>query len=201
MEPQTVAKRMEHLGAKASISGARQNGEVKQSAAKLLSIPPGSTQNSTKSMSPNPPLLTCTPDAQMCRRFRHTSTPPPSGDSARAPRALLPLRAIYLKHISNSIGLASGRFGNGIDFNRQRRPDFVDSCFRARISGGAANTTRHGGRLPRPTVQTRLLTRLLEEVWFPGRACQRLLASLFTSLFAREREAACGTDTHGRRHQ
>ena len=131
-------------------------------------------------------------EAQICRRFRHTSTPTPSGDSARAPRALFLLQAIYLKHISNSIGFASGRSGNRIDFNRKRRPDFVDSCcFRARISGGAASTTRHGGALARPTVQTRLLTRLLEEVWFPGHACQRLLASLFTSLFAGEREAAC----------
>ena len=143
-------------------------------------------------MPPNPPLLTRRPpEAQICRRFRHTSTPPSSGGSARAPRALSPLRAIYLKHISNSIGLASGRFGNRIDFNRKRRPDFVDSCFRARISGSAATTTRHGEALQRPTVQTRLLTRLLEEVWFPGHACQPLLASLFTSLFAGEREAAC----------
>ena len=43
-----------------------------------------------------------------------------------------------------------------------------------------------GARLPR---RTRLLTRLLEEVWFPGHACHALLSSLFTSLFAGKREA------------
>ena len=37
--------------------------------------------------------------------------------------------------------------------------------------------------------QTRLLTRHLEEVWFLGHACHALVASLFTSLFAGEREA------------
>ena len=38
-------------------------------------------------------------------------------------------------------------------------------------------------------ARTRLPTRLLEEVWFPTHACQRLLASLFASLFAGKREA------------
>ena len=36
--------------------------------------------------------------------------------------------------------------------------------------------------------QTRLLTRHLEEVWFPSHACHALLSSLFTSLFAGKRE-------------
>ena len=36
--------------------------------------------------------------------------------------------------------------------------------------------------------ETRLLTRLLEEVWFPGHACHALGTSLFTSLFAGKRE-------------
>ena len=36
--------------------------------------------------------------------------------------------------------------------------------------------------------QTRLLTRHLEEVWFPGHACHALVPSLFTSLFAGKRE-------------
>ena len=40
----------------------------------------------------------------------------------------------------------------------------------------------------RPAAQTRLPTRLLEEVWFPAHACQRLVASLFASLFAGKRE-------------
>ena len=43
-----------------------------------------------------------------------------------------------------------------------------------------------GGRSPR---RTRLLTRHLEEVWFPSHACHALLSSLFTSLFAGKREA------------
>jgi len=38
---------------------------------------------------------------------------------------------------------------------------------------------------------TRLKTRLLREVWFPRTPLPRFLASLFTSLFAGEREAAC----------
>ena len=38
--------------------------------------------------------------------------------------------------------------------------------------------------------ETRLLTRLLEEVWFSGHACHTFLASLFTSLFAGKREVA-----------
>ena len=36
--------------------------------------------------------------------------------------------------------------------------------------------------------ETRLLTRHLEEVWFPGHACHALVASLFASLFAGKRE-------------
>ena len=39
-------------------------------------------------------------------------------------------------------------------------------------------------------AQTRLLTRLLEEVWFPGHACRALATSFFTSLFAGKREVA-----------
>ena len=39
-----------------------------------------------------------------------------------------------------------------------------------------------------PAKETRLLTRHLEEVWFPGHACQCLGTSLFTSLFAGKRE-------------
>ena len=39
-----------------------------------------------------------------------------------------------------------------------------------------------------PPRRTRLLTRHLEEVWFPGHACHALLSSLFTSLFAGKRE-------------
>ena len=39
-----------------------------------------------------------------------------------------------------------------------------------------------------PTAPTRLLTRLFQEVWFPGHACHAFLASLFTSLFAGKRE-------------
>ena len=39
--------------------------------------------------------------------------------------------------------------------------------------------------------ETRLLTRHLEEVWFPGHACHALVASLFASLFAGKREAPC----------
>ena len=38
--------------------------------------------------------------------------------------------------------------------------------------------------------ETRLLTRHLEEVWFPGHACHALATSLFTSLFAGKREVA-----------
>ena len=38
--------------------------------------------------------------------------------------------------------------------------------------------------------QTRLLTRHLEEVWFPGHACQCLGTSVFTSLLAGKREVA-----------
>ena len=41
-----------------------------------------------------------------------------------------------------------------------------------------------------PSMQTRLLTRLLQEVWFPGHACHAFLASLFASLFAGKREVA-----------
>ena len=40
----------------------------------------------------------------------------------------------------------------------------------------------------RPAKETRLLTRLLAEVWFPGHACHALATSLFTSLFAGKRE-------------
>ena len=39
-----------------------------------------------------------------------------------------------------------------------------------------------------PAKETRLLTRHLEEVWFPGHACHALVASLFASLFAGKRE-------------
>ena len=39
-----------------------------------------------------------------------------------------------------------------------------------------------------PPAPTRLLTRLFQEVWFPGHACHAFLASLFTSLFAGKRE-------------
>ena len=42
----------------------------------------------------------------------------------------------------------------------------------------------------RPTRSTRLLTRLSQEVWFPGHACHALVTSLFTSLFAGKREVA-----------
>ena len=49
-----------------------------------------------------------------------------------------------------------------------------------------------GRRSPPPlaAAQTRLLTRLPPEVWFPGHACRALDTSLFTSLFAGKREAA-----------
>ena len=50
----------------------------------------------------------------------------------------------------------------------------------------AAQTQRRRGTSA--PSETRLLTRLLEEVWFPGHACQCLLASLFASLFAGKRE-------------
>ena len=39
-------------------------------------------------------------------------------------------------------------------------------------------------------LPTRLLTRLFQEVWFPGHACHALPTSLFTSLFAGKREVA-----------
>ena len=57
------------------------------------------------------------------------------------------------------------------------------------------------GRGARPTRRTRLLTRHLEEVWFPGRACHALAGSLFGSLFAGKREpppvaGAKGPSTH-----
>ena len=39
-----------------------------------------------------------------------------------------------------------------------------------------------------PPRRTRLLTRHLEEVWFPSHACHALLSSLFSSLFAGKRE-------------
>ena len=41
--------------------------------------------------------------------------------------------------------------------------------------------------LPHP-LPTRLLTRLFQEVWFPGHACHAWPTSLFTSLFAGKRE-------------
>ena len=44
------------------------------------------------------------------------------------------------------------------------------------------------GRGARPPRRTRLLTRHLEEVWFPSHACHTLLSSLFSSLFAGKRE-------------
>ena len=47
---------------------------------------------------------------------------------------------------------------------------------------------RHRGGGKQPAEQTRLLTRHLEEVWFPGHACHALVASLFASLFAGKRE-------------
>ena len=54
---------------------------------------------------------------------------------------------------------------------------------------------------PWPTAQTRLLTRLLEEVWFPGHARQCLATSLFTSLFAGKREVPPRAAQGGRRAQ
>ncbi len=60
------------------------------------------------------------------------------------------------------------------------------------VMGHLLGTTGVGGAPPTPPLprRTRLLTRLLEEVWFPGHACQCLVASLFASLFAGKREAA-----------
>ena len=54
---------------------------------------------------------------------------------------------------------------------------------------------------PRPAAQTRLLTRLLEEVWFAGHACQCLVASLFASVFAGKREVPPRAAQGGRRAQ
>ncbi len=144
--PRPSRRECNTFGAKASISGAQQNGKLNKA---WRNCRPSLQDPRESQQSPCPQThlsLRVDPlEAQICRRFRHTSTPTPSGDSARAPRALFPLQAIYLKHISNSIGFASGRFGNRIDFNRKRRPDFVDSCFWTRISGGTASTTCHGG--------------------------------------------------------
>ena len=80
---------------------------------------------------------------------------------------------------------------------------------------GGVNVGEGGGRqmssMNSKLQATRLKTRLLREVWFPRTPLPRFLASLFTSLFAGEREAACtraapvaargGTDKNGWRHQ
>ncbi len=60
---------------------------------------------------------------------------------------------------------------------------------------GGVNVGEGGGRqmssMNSKLQATRLKTRLLREVWFPRTPLPRFLASLFTSLFAGEREAAC----------
>ena len=53
----------------------------------------------------------------------------------------------------------------------------------------SGNCLDHGRGVRNPARRTRLLTRHLEEVWFPSHACHALLSSLFTSLFAGKREA------------
>ena len=63
------------------------------------------------------------------------------------------------------------------------------------IRGGSIFLPR-GILIRRPSLHlahplpTRLLTRLFQEVWFPGHACHALPTSLFTSLFAGKREVA-----------
>ena len=62
------------------------------------------------------------------------------------------------------------------------------------VSSGVLNWRPGRQRPPPPAAApTRLLTRLLEEVWFPTHAGHALATSLFTSLFAGKREAAAKT--------
>ena len=70
--------------------------------------------------------------------------------------------------------MGSERILYGLPFASNGHPDFRQASLRP-----------HHHR----PAQTRLLIRLLEEVWFPGHACHALLASLFASLFAGKREA------------
>ena len=65
-------------------------------------------------------------------------------------------------------------------------PVLRDSLYNRRRA--AAGGERRPPPLEDPSTQTRLLTRLLQEVWFSAHACHAFLTSLFTSLFAGKRE-------------
>ena len=69
-----------------------------------------------------------------------------------------------------------------------------------RFVSGSSNACANAAEVTkRLACLTRLLTRLLQEVWFPAHACQCLVASLFASLFAGKREVAhAGGKNQGR---
>ena len=73
------------------------------------------------------------------------------------------------------------------------KPQILHRCLQVplRFVSGSSNARANAAAVTkRLACLTRLLTRLLQEVWFPAHACQCLVASLFASVFAGKKEVA-----------